>query len=315
MNSLRAFFLKNLGLKSVSLLLAFFLWHQVASQRTQRTVQRTVFGVPVEFVNLPPDMEISNDPPRRVDVVLRSDRGSATIDEKQLTAVVDLRSAQPGLRDVLLTETNINRPTGLEILRIDPSRFRLKLETTRMKLVKVEPDPTGEPAEGFQVTSVRVVPPEVFVSGPESHIQKATRAQTGPIDVSGRRETFTEISFVDLDDPRLRVDPETSSVTVVVTIEEKRRDIVVRGVRVRVEPEETPHRIYTKTLDLLGTVPLSFDEPLRPEMFEAVVDFSALEPRRQPYELVPIITIPEEYAEDFRLSDFKPATVKVRKGG
>ncbi len=308
MISLREFFLKNLGLKGVSLLLAFLLWHQVASQKT---VQRTI-SIPVEFVNMPPEMEISNDHPKRVDITLRSDRGGANID--QLTAVVDLKGAQPGFLEIPLTEQSISRPPGLEIIRIEPSKLALRLEVTRRAVVKIQPRITGSPAAGYEVTGVRVVPAQVRVSGPDSVIEKAGPAQTGDIDIAGRSSTFTQDTLVDLDDPRLRID-DAFSVTVVVTIEEKRRPVRIRGVQVKVIPAGTPSRLYTKKIDVEGSVPISFQGDLDPKMFQAVVDLTPVEARRDAYQLTPEIVSPEDYSEVFRLTGFKPETVKVRKDG
>ncbi len=308
MNSFRQFFLKDLGLKGVSLLLAFLLWHQVASQRT---VQRTI-SVPVEFVNIPNDLVISNDHPRRLEVVLRSDRGSSNIEERQLTAAVDLKSAIPGILEVPITEQNISRPSGLEILSIKPSKILLQLEMTRRKNVKVDPEVTGEPAPGFVVTGIRVIPAQVMISGPESHVQKAKSAHTGIIDISGRSESFSQTTFVDLDDAQLRIE-DAFSVAVSIQIEEKRKSVKVKGVPVAVAPEGTPSKLYTKKIDLDGTVPMSFSGSLDPALFQGVVDLTDIERRREPYELKPTIVIPEQYASIFRLLGFKPATVKVRK--
>ncbi len=308
MSSLRQFFLKDLGLKGVSLLLAFLLWHQVASQRT---VQRTI-SVPVEFVNMPSDLVISNDHPRRLEVVLRSDRGSANIEERQLTAAVDLKSAIPGILEVPITEQNISRPSGLEILSIKPSKILLQLEATRRKNVKVDPEVTGEPAPGYELTGIRVIPAQVMISGPESHVQKAKSAHTGIIDMSGRSESFSQTTFVDLDDPQLRIE-DAFSVAVAIQIEEKRKSVKVKGVKVVVAPEGTPAKLYTKRIDLDGTVPLSFGGSLDPDLFQGVVDLTNIERRREPYELKPTIVIPERYNSIFRLLGYKPATVKVRK--
>ncbi len=92
MSVLREFFLNNLGLKAISLLLAFLLWVQVASQeRVQRTVT-----LPVELVNMPPQLEVSNDYVKSVEADIRSERGSSALDERALAVVIDLASSGPG---------------------------------------------------------------------------------------------------------------------------------------------------------------------------------------------------------------------------
>ena len=102
-------------------------------------------------------MEISNDYERRVDVVLRSRRGTSNFDDGSLTVKIDLRGATPGAeKSYPLSEDNIsNRPSGLEVVSITPTRIRLLLENTVRKSIAVVPELVGEPAEGFQVTKVQ----------------------------------------------------------------------------------------------------------------------------------------------------------------
>ena len=86
---LRSLILDNLALKILSLLLAFLLWVQIAGQQR---VQRSV-AVPVEFINMPVGLEITNDYPREVNVVI-SRPSSLRMDERQLAAVIDLSRHQ-----------------------------------------------------------------------------------------------------------------------------------------------------------------------------------------------------------------------------
>jgi len=82
---------------------------------------------------------------------------------------------------------------------------------------------------------------------------------------------------------------------------------------VHVAPEGTPSKLYTKKIDLEGTVPISFNAPLDADLFQAVVELSEVERRSEAYELKPSIVIPEQYSSIFSLVAFKPANVKVRK--
>ncbi len=306
--TLRGWVLHNLPLKILSVVLAALLWHQVSSQQT---VQREV-TIPVEFVNMPLDLEIVNEYVREVDVVVRSDRGGSLIEERQLSAVVDLAQVQAGVELVQLTEDNISRAAGLEILRINPTQIRLALENTLTKIVKIEPVLTGTPGEGFQLTDVKVVPPEIVVSGPETLIHQVSVAGTGVVDISGATTTVTAQTFVDLDQPRLRIG-ESASVSVVAVIEEKRRAIRVAGVPVQVRPAGVNFRLYDETVELRGTVPQSFAGQLDPQRFQAVVDIGPLPAASEPHQVKPEVSIPEEYASVFRLESSRPEVVRVRK--
>lgn len=305
----RGLLLDNLPLKALSLLLAALLWHQVASQQT---VQREV-TIPVEFVNMPLDLEIVNDYVRQVDVVVRSNRGGSIIEERQLSVVLDLNDARAGVEVIQLTPDHVSRAKGLEILRINPTQVRLELENTLTKMVDIEPQLEGAPAEGFELTEVKVVPPQTVVSGPESRINNVEHARTGTVNIGGASSTVTAQTFVELDEPRVRIADETSSVNVIAVIEEKRRPVKIPGVKVRVLPQDADVRLMDQTVELRGTVPVSFDETLDSAKFEAVVDAGPLPASAEAQEVKPKIVIPTEFADVFRLESQKPEAVRVRK--
>jgi len=307
MNILREFLFNHIGLKAISLLLALLLWLQVAGQQT---VQRT-FSLPVEFVNMAPEMEISNDYERRVDVVLRSRRGTPNFEDGSLTVKIDLRGATPGAeKSYPLSEDNISdRPTGLEVVSITPTRIRLLLENTVRKSIEVVPELVGEPAEGFQVTKVQA--PRVTIIGPQSRVQEVSEAQTEPIGITGLSSTLVRNVAVDIDDLALRMEP--ASVDVVITIEEERREVQVRRIPIELVPEGVEATLMTRRVEIVGTVPISFTGELTTQDFQATVNVQALEPRQESYELAPQITIVDQYAGIFRIQSVIPERIKVRR--
>ena len=307
MNLLREFLFNNIGLKAISLLLALLLWLQVAGQQT---VQRTL-SLPVEFVNMPSEMEVSNDFERQVEVVLRSRRGTPNFEDGSLTVKIDLRDAIPGAeRSFPLSDENISdRPPGLEVVSISPTRIRLLVENTVRKSVEIVPKLVGEPAEGFQVTKVQA--PRVTIIGPQSRVQEVAEAQTEPIGITGLSSTLERNVAVDIDDLALRMEP--ASVDIVITIEEERREVQVRRILVELVPEEVEATLMTRRVEIVGTVPISFTGELTTEDFRASVNVEALEPRQESYDLVPQITIVDQYAGIFRIQSVVPERIKVRR--
>ena len=307
MNILREFLFNNIGFKAISLLLALLLWLQVAGQQT---VQRTL-SLPVEFVNMAPEMEISNDYERQVDVVLRSRRGTSNFEDGSLTVKIDLRGAIPGTeKSFPLSEDNISdRPPGLEVVSITPSRIRLLLENTVRKSIEVVPELVGEPAEGFQVT--KVLAPRVTIIGPQSRVQEVSEAKTEPIGITGASSTLVRNVSVDIDDLALRMEP--ASVDIIITIEEERREVQVRRIPIEVVPEDVEATLMTRRVEIVGTVPISFTGELTTQDFQASVNVQALEPRQESYELVPQITIADQYAGIFRIQSVSPERIKVRR--
>lgn len=308
MNILREFLFNNIGLKAISLLLALLLWLQVAGQQT---VQQKL-DLPVVFVNMAPEMEISNDYVRRVDVVLSSRRGTSNFEDGSLTVKIDLRGSTPGAeKSYPLTADNISdRPSGVEVVSISPTSIRLLLENTIRKNIEVVPELVGEPAEGFQVT--KVTAPWVTIIGPQSRVQEVSEAQTEPIGITGLSSTLESNVAVDIGEVALRMEP--ASVDIVVTIEEERRKVQVRRIPIELLPEGIEATLMTRRVEVVGTVPLSFSGELTVQDFQATVNVETLEPRQESYELAPQITLrSDEYVGTFRIQSVIPGTIKVRR--
>jgi len=305
MNILREFLFNNLGLKGISLLLAVFIWSQVAGPAVQQTL-----SLPVQFVNMPPETEISNDYVKQVNVDFRS-RASTPFEDRNLAVVIDLRDAPPGAeKSYPLSEDNISdRPPGLEVVSITPNRIRLLLESTVRKTIEVVPELVGEPAEGFQVTNVQAQ--QVTIIGPQSRVQEVSEAQTEPIGITGLSSTLVRNAAVDIDDLALRIEP--ASVDVIITIEEERREVQVRRIPIELVPEGVEATLMTRRVEIVGSVPISFTGELTTQDFQASVNVQALEPRQESYELVPQITIVDQYAGIFRIQSVIPQRIKVRR--
>jgi YbbR domain-containing protein len=308
LSTFRRLLLDNLTLKVISLVLAFLLWVQIAGQQR---VQRSV-SVSVEFINMPHELEITNDYPREVNVVI-SRPSSVRMDERELAAVIDLSTAEPGMIVVPLTERNIrNVPSGAQIEGIEQRRIRLQLERVRRKTVRVLPEVTGQPAEGFQIREVRTSPSEVLISGPESRLERVTTAGTESVDVAGRSRSFTQQVYLDLEDPRLRIE-NAASVQVAVIIEEERRRVDLR-VSIRVLPQEAEGQVTPRQAEVVVSVPMSYPEELPAGRFYAYVLLEG----RGGGETIPLplsVFVPEEYREVVRVESIQPTDARVTLGG
>jgi YbbR domain-containing protein len=52
-------------------------------------------------------------------------------------------------------------------------------------MVRIRPDLEGEPAEGFELTSVELDPPRVWLTGARSRVTRLSEVVTETLDVSG----------------------------------------------------------------------------------------------------------------------------------
>jgi YbbR domain-containing protein len=305
MKILKDLFFNNIELKVGSLLLAILLWLQIAGQPVQKTLL-----LPVEFVNIPFDMEIANDYEREVEVVIRS-RSTASFDERELAVVVDLRGAESGVERSfpLSSESVLNRPFDVEVLDFAPARIRLQLDNTVEKMIGVVPQIVGHPLDGFEVTNVEV--PQVVIRGAESRVENVIEVQTEPIDIEGLASALVQQVVVEFGDSGVRIDP--PSVSIVVTIEEERKEVRVRRIPIQLVPEDALARLGARWVEIQGTVPASFMEELRAEDLQAVVNTQALEQRDESYLMTPEIILPAAYDGVLRITSMTPEQVKISK--
>jgi hypothetical protein len=173
---------RNFGIKVLSIGLAALLWGVVAGQREAERSLR----VPLEYRNIPAELELLGEPASLVDVRVRGSSGVlGELRGADLVAVLDLRTARPGRRLFHLLPDDIAVPAGVKVLQATPSTVALTFEASAVRTVPVVPDLDGDPAPGFVVGRVTTVPATVEVVGPISAVQKITEATTEPVDITG----------------------------------------------------------------------------------------------------------------------------------
>jgi YbbR domain-containing protein len=205
---------RNLGLKFVSTIVAILLWLVVAGERVVERVMRS----PVEFQNLPAGLEIVGNPPDTVEVRLRGSSGALSrIASGDMSAVIDLETARPGRRLFHITQNQVNVPYGIDIVQVAPSTLTMEFEVSGIRSVHVEPDISGRPAPGYEVTQVTSDPANVEVAGPETALKLLQAAITEPVSVTDQTRTVREVVTIGVPDSSLRLrTPQTAVVTVTI---------------------------------------------------------------------------------------------------
>jgi YbbR domain-containing protein len=206
---------RNLGLKVLSTLVASLLWLIVAGERVVERVMRA----PIEFQNLPAGLELIGNPPDTVEVRLRGSSGALSrLAAGDMSALIDLATARPGRRLFHITQSQVNVPYGIEIVQVGPSTLTMEFEMSGIRLVPVEPDLDGRPADGYEVTSVKSEPATVEVAGPETALKRLQAAITEPVSVSEQTRTVREVVTIGVPDATLRLrTPQTAVVTVTIS--------------------------------------------------------------------------------------------------
>ncbi len=191
----RDFFLKNWVLKLISICFAVILWFfVVGEEKAEIGIQ-----VPIEIVNLPHDLVISNDIPSVIDVRVYGPRSMIRLMTNQgVSKVIDLSGASAGTITVHITPDSLPLPGGVRAMRIQPSKFDIVLEPFVRKVLRVQPVLTGAVARDYEVSGVSVSPSAVELGGPASEMRRLREIKTLPIELNGEKKGFTREVGLDL---------------------------------------------------------------------------------------------------------------------
>src|SRR3989440_6985713 len=299
----RRLFVDDWKLILLALVITLGLWYAVTTQRAPATVHLP--PVPLEFT-LPDNVEIGNDPPKSVEVMLEGSQSKlAEMNTRNLIARANVSDLQPGDRVARLSDKNVEMdlPEGVRITEIMPRSVTLHLEPVVERRIPVEVRFEGEPPEGFRRLNVAVTPEEVRVNGPESHVQAIEKAYTETISLAGQRDSIT-LPQVAVDIPDHKVTPLDPTVAVRVEIAEEQavRRIANVPARTAAGGPVTPS---SATVTLRG--PRSIVESLRPEDVRIVVEAG---PDGTP---APRLTLPPSAAGRVELVSTNPSEFSINK--
>jgi hypothetical protein len=176
--------------------------------------------IPIEYRDVPASLVLGGRPPTALEVRLRGTRGAlSTLNRDALRASVDLGATERGTNFVAVGRGDVEVPAGVEVVGTEPAALRLTLEGVRRLQVPVRARLRGEPARGYAVAAVTVVPSTVVILGPESAMANLQAVYTEPVDVAGARESFKRAVPLALFPERLRLgDGQATSVEVRVTL-------------------------------------------------------------------------------------------------
>ncbi|HKO98876.1 MAG TPA: CdaR family protein [Pyrinomonadaceae bacterium] len=219
---LRRILLEDWGLKLLALAVTIVLWMAVTGQNAPVT-QR--YGVQLTFLR-PQGMEISNDPPDSVEVILTGSPAKLAEMGPRLAAIVDIADQKPGERVIRLNDrAQITLPSGVTIQGFRPSTANIRLEPVVESQVNIEVKFEGTLPEGYEVGTVSCSPGMVRLRGPADRINLQRKATTETVSLDRKTETFTLAGVaVITSDPKIEMlDP---TVNIKVEVVEKKRALL-----------------------------------------------------------------------------------------
>jgi hypothetical protein len=177
---------RNAGWKALSIVLAALVWVAIHHE----PIIFSVIAAPVQFKNVPRDLEISSEIVESVDM---ETRGPAqllrSLSERRLAVVLDFSSVrEPGERTFSIERKTTNLPRGVELVRVIPSQLRFVFEHRLARNIPVQPQVSGILPKGLRLISVVSNPRDLAIIGPESKVRAVTALRTDPVDLNGLSE-------------------------------------------------------------------------------------------------------------------------------
>lgn len=175
---------RNLGYKIVSLVLAVLFWLWVNSQGSVQGIYGDqTLTISLVLRNQPSNIIVmSKLPPIHV----RLKGNNPNINVKDLYAYVDLAGSTPGEHNYAV---QMDPQPQIKILDLQPATLTLQLDSVQEKVLPVQVDLTGTPADGYQAGQPIVKPSSVNVRGPGSILSVLNKAIV-EVSLTGKKETI-----------------------------------------------------------------------------------------------------------------------------
>ena len=268
---------QNWAIKALSLLFALFLWYFVVGEdKVDMTVQ-----IPVEIINMPRDLVISNQFKKQLEVTIAGPRGLIRgIANQHVSRTVDLSKAAPGSMLVRNDEETISFPRGIRVLRVQPPYITLLLDRLIQRELPIKAPLSGTPAAGFKIESVTIEPPVLSLTGPQAILGDQEQLATSPIDLHNLKASVTRQVPLDLKQSLAELVGETT-VTVKVRIVEETVLKQITNIPVTIIGATSPHAavVTPDTVSIKTEIPLSLSGNRQLHtLFNATVSAADLSP-------------------------------------
>ena len=192
---------RNLGLRTIALLLALGLWAFV--NVAQRGAAITI-NVPVGYRLLPGGLAIINQSPNSVRVEITGPRMLLSlIDPDRLIVRLPLGGVGVGQTVFKISPEMFHVPRKTYVTQVSPSQIVVDIDRVIERQIPTHVVFDGPPA-GFRVVSVKMTPPVVTLRGPSRYLAHVDTVKTAPMRLSGKGEAESAVALVSPDD-RVRI--------------------------------------------------------------------------------------------------------------
>lgn len=188
---MKKYILSNLGLKLISVFIAFLIWLMVVNGDDPESIKS--YRVPIEVTNAKSVLEagrVYKTTSEDIATVYIRARKSVhqQIDAANIGVIADFENIVSFEMPSIPLQVNLPEKLNIpreNIIRCEPSSLKVEIEDIQDEEFRVTVSPEGRPGSGYEVGETQVLEgPNIRISGPASDIAIINRVVV-PIDVSG----------------------------------------------------------------------------------------------------------------------------------
>ncbi len=242
-------------LRGVSLFLAVILWSFVGGEsRIDKDIM-----VPVEIINLPQDLVISNQYKKELRVSVNGSRSNVRELEnmENLIRLIDLASAKEGSKVVHNTAADIPVGRGVTVQRIQPESIILSLDSLISKELPIQVRTVGKPINGYYLQAKTAAPASISITGSQTKLLGIDVLMTRPVNLSEMEGAVQMQVPLELSDELTNMIGETS-VTVSLDIRPIAESITIEGLPVQAVVDGERAVVEPKEVTVVAAIPAGY---------------------------------------------------------
>lgn len=243
---------KDWLLKGISLVLAVVLWYFVGGEdRVDKNVM-----IPIEIINLPRDLVISNQFKKEIEVTVSGPRSLILeMSSRAITRQVDLSSATPGTMVIENDNDHIPVPRGITVQRVQPSSIILSLDKLIQKQFPISARTVGEVADGYFIKALKMDPEVITITGPLTILSQFDELYTRAINLSGVQKSIQLQVPLVLEPAIVELIGETS-VTADLTVAPEMVTLTFDSLLMEVEVDGKKRKVSPELVQITANIPL-----------------------------------------------------------
>ena len=179
---LKKLFLNNWGLKTSALLLAVLVWAIISGQ--EKTYSEKTLKIPIEIINVSPNMEVVNLQPEEARVSLKGTANLISeIRPENMAIKIDLKNINESSKLNYFAEDYLEIPQGIQIISIHPKMIEVYVEEFDTKEVPVKIRFRGQLKKPLKMKEAKVIPDRVTIIGYKSQLSNITVVLTEEVNL------------------------------------------------------------------------------------------------------------------------------------